>query len=302
MDRGREAVCLLTHFLDDRIVGIFRRLAAEAGDGRDAFVLFNRSDDNNPGFRPPPDLRIFSFVEDDLRALGYPHKGRHIQDVDIELFSFPFHRAHPEYRRVWVVEYDVDYTGRWSELFDAFRHSGADLLATSIHRHAVNPGWENWDSVRGPAGRPAAERLLRAFLPFSRLSEAAYQALDQAYRKGWRGHYECTIPTILTLAGLKIEDIGGGGEFVLPGNRNRFYTSTPTANDLSPGTFVFRPIRIATGERPDTLWHPVKPPATHYVRGWRTGRMAGLTRRAAAAARRCAAFVARMWGGWDARL
>lgn len=281
-----EAVVLLTHFLDDRIIGIYRRLVAEAGAGREVHVLFNRSDDNNPGYQPPADVRIFSFVEADLQALGFPRKGRHIRDEDIELFSFPFHRAHPEYERVWIVEYDVEFTGRWSDLFDAFADNDADLLATNMHRHHDNPGWENWQGVRSPSGRPPHRIMLRAFMPFSRLTARAYAALSEGYRQGWRGHYECTVPTILALAGLRIEDIGGSGEFVAPGNRDRFYTSTPTVNDLSPGTFVFRPVMAQAGDRPNTLWHPVKPPSTRYVRGWKLGRLALLTRKVVALSRR----------------
>lgn len=292
MTQSPEAVLLLTHFLDERIVTGFRRLRDEVGSGRDVWVLFNLTDDNNPGFAAPPDLRVFGFREADLRALNYPRKGRAIRDVDIELFSFPFQRAHPHYGRVWVVEYDVEFTGRWATVFDHFRDDDADLLATNLHRHADNPGWENWSSVRGPAGRPPRETLLRAFMPFSRLSSRAYHALDTAYGLGWQGHYECLVPTLLTAAGLVIEDIGGSGEFVRPGNVERFYTSTPSVNDLSPGSFVFRPVMAAPGERPDTLWHPVKPPSTAYVRGWRNGRLGVLARRA----NRLSQSVARLWG------
>ncbi|MBW7850593.1 MAG: hypothetical protein H3C38_08870 [Rhodospirillales bacterium] len=280
-----EAVLLLTHFLDEHIVSLYRRLAAEAG-ARDVRILFNATDDGNPGYRAPGDAAVWPFGEADLRSLGYPRKGRHISDLDIELFSFPFQRAHPEYEHVWIVEYDVDFTGSWSEVFDAFSSNDADLLATNIHRFADNPGWWNWRGVRGPGGRVATEALVRVFMPFSRMSRRAYATLDAAYRQGWRGHYECTVPTILTQAALRIEDIGGDGEFVRPANRNRFYTSTPTVNDLSPGTFVFRPVMAAAGGRPNTLWHPVKPPGTRYVRGWRLGRMAAANRRLMALARR----------------
>ena len=291
MTQSPEAVLLLTHFLDERIVATARRLRQEAGAGRDVWVLFTLTDDNNPGFVAPPDLRVYGFREADLVALGYPRKGRAIRDVDIELFSFPFQRAHPQYRHIWIVEYDVDFTGRWATVFDHFRDDDADLLATNLHRFDDNPGWDNWSSVHGPAGRPARESLLRSFMPFARLSARAYRTLDVAYRRGWRGHYECLVPTLLAEAGLVIEDIGGSGEFVRPGNRERFYTSTPTVTDLSPGTFVFRPVMHAAGERPDTLWHPVKPPSTAYVRGWRNGRMGILARRATTLSRR----MARLW-------
>jgi hypothetical protein len=85
------------------------------------------------------------------------------------------------------------------------------------------------------------------------------QAMDQAYRLGWSGHCEATWPTIINLAGLKLEDIGGDGEFVAPGNHNRFYTNTLSSPTLAPGSLVFRPARCWLGSQRNKLWHPVKP-------------------------------------------
>jgi hypothetical protein len=260
-----EAVLLMTHFIDESIVAAYRRLAAESGK-RDVFVLLNDSDNPNPGFRVPDDVRVFRFTVADLRRLGYPFKGRRIRDKDIELFSFTFWKRHPDYARIWVVEYDVAFTESWGVLFDAFADSDAALLATSIHRHAVNPAWPNWPSVRTPDGRPDLDRLVRAFMPLYRLSREGYAALDTAYRRGWEGFYEGIVPAILMEAGLTVEDIGGDGEFVRPGNRNRFYTSTPSSDQLSPGSFCFRPVHSEPGPGPERLWHPVKPP-THRI-GW----------------------------------
>ena len=264
----REAVLLMTHFIDDMIVGQYRRLVAESG-GRDVYVLLNKTDDINPTYRRPADLRVFEFTVDDLRALNYPIKGRRIRDKDIELFSFTFWKRHPEYARIWVVEYDVAYTGHWSELFEHFAGSPAALLATSIHRWAVNPNWPNWPSVETPAGPPGdLSGFIRAFMPLYRMSGEGYEALDRAYKAGWEGFYEGIVPRILLDAGLSVEDIGGDGEFVAPGNRGRFYASNPADNTLSPGTFVFRPIYAQPGQEPGRLWHPVKPPQATHRTGW----------------------------------
>lgn len=280
MTAAREAILLMTHFIDPMIVAHARRLAVESG-GRDVFVLLNRSDDINPTFRPPADVRVFGFTVDDLRALDYPIKGRRIRDKDIELFSFTFWKAHPQYDRLWVVEYDVVFTGLWSELFDYFSGSDAALLATSIHRWSVNPEWPNWSSVAPPHGSPAdLPRFIRAFMPLYRMSSAAYAVLDQAYRTGWEGFYEGIVPRILLDAGLAIEDIGGDGEFVRPENRNRFYTSTPSDNTLSPGSFVFRPIMTKPGAEPDKLWHPVKPEQSSHRTGWPIKRREQIVHRA----------------------
>jgi|AGTN01.1.fsa_nt_gi hypothetical protein len=276
----REAILLMTHFVDPMIVGHARRLAEESG-GRDVFVLLNRSDDVNPTFRPPADVKVFGFTVEDLRALDYPVKGRRIRDKDIELFSFTFWKAHPEYGRLWVVEYDVAFTGRWSDLFDHFAGSDAALLATSIHRWSVNPHWPNWPSVAPPDGRtPDLSRFVRAFMPLYRMSTAGYAVLDKAYRAGWDGFYEGIVPRILLDAGLAVEDIGGDGEFVRPGNRNRFYSSTPSDNTLSPGSFVFRPITAQPGPQPGRLWHPVKPPQSSHRTGWPIKRREQIVHRA----------------------
>ncbi|MEW5727741.1 MAG: hypothetical protein AB1918_07940 [Pseudomonadota bacterium] len=287
----REAVLLMTHFVDDAIVALYRRLRAESG-GRDTYVLLNQTDNPDPGFPIPGDVEVSAFTVADLRALGYPLKGRRIRDKDIELFSFTFWKRHRgRYDRIWVVEYDVVFTGAWHELFDAFADDDAGLLATSVHRHAVNPGWPNWPSVRTPDGPPDLSRMVRAFMPLYRLTDEAYRTLDAAYRMGWEGFYEGIVPAILMQAGLEVEDIGGDGEFVRPGNENRFYTSTPSDDTLSPGTFVFRPVHAEAGPEPGQLWHPVKPPA-HQV-GWPIQRRQRIVHRARVVAARLTQMLGR---------
>lgn len=297
MDGQREAVLLMTHFIDDMIVGHYRRLVAESGR-RDVYVLLNETDDLNPGYKRPRDLKVFGFTVDDLRRLGYPIKGRRIRDKDIELFAFTFWKAHPEYDRVWVVEYDVAFTGRWSDLFDHFAVSPAALLATSLHRWAVNPRWPNWPGIVTPSGPPADLSIfIRAFMPLYRMSQAGFQALDRAYLQGWEGFYEGIVPHILTNAGLTIEDIGGDGEFVAPENRGRFYTSTPADNTLSPGSFVFRPITAQPGPEPGKLWHPVKPPQATHRTGWPIKRRDQIVHRARTFARHSLAKLNQMFEG-----
>jgi hypothetical protein len=290
----REAVLLMTHFIDPMIVGHYRRLVSESG-GRDVFVLLNKTDDVNPSFNRPPDLKVFEFTVDDLRALGYPIKGRRIRDKDIELFSFTFWKRNPGYDRIWVVEYDVMFTGLWFELFNHFNTNPAALLATSIHRWAVNPSWPNWPSVITPHGPPPdLTNYIRAFMPLYRMSREGYAALDAAYKDGWEGFYEGIVPRILLDAGLTVEDIGGDGEFVAEGNRNRFYSSTPSDNTLSPGSFVFRPIFTHPGQEPGRLWHPVKPPQATHRTGWPIKRREQIVHRARTLARHSMARLSRM--------
>lgn len=60
--------------------------------------------------------------------------------------------------RVWVMEFDVDYTGRWDAFFEAMAGSPADLLTTMVFAEIESPGWSHWITGRapGPWGRTAA--------------------------------------------------------------------------------------------------------------------------------------------------
>jgi hypothetical protein len=84
--------------------------------------------------------------------------------------------------------------------------------------------------------------------------------MDRFYREGWTGHCEVTWATLLHTAGLRIADLGGNGEFVAAQNRGRFYENTMTSLEHSPGTFVYRPMKLPWPRlRRNMLWHPVKP-------------------------------------------
>lgn len=175
-----------------------------------------------------------------------------------------FFRLHPGHDHYWIVEYDVRWSGDWGELFAELAASPADLLAANIEPYANNPDW-TWWATMGHQGRQLPESYrLKAFLPFCRLSRAALHAIDSGYGAGVVGHYEATWPSLCQMAQLRVEDIGGQGSFTPPARRGRFYTNTPAALDMSPGSFVFRPAitegdlrRMAIG-RPPMLWHPVK--------------------------------------------
>ena len=167
-----------------------------------------------------------------------------------------FRQIKPEYDYYWMVEYDVEFSGRWSEFFGAFGDNASDLLSTSLYRQETNPTWAWWKSLVWPDD-PKPESI-RGFFPIARLSARAIDAIISAGQNGIDGFYETVWPTVVYHHGMRIEDIGGDGPFVRPANVNRWYTSTNTSEALSPGTFVARPIRFRPGGEPNKLWHPVK--------------------------------------------
>lgn len=168
-----------------------------------------------------------------------------------------------EYERIWVIEYDVEFSGPWNLFFRWFDDCQADFLATTIVRRSAIPSWQLWRSLEVPdsVGDIPHTAQLRAFMPVMALRPAALDRLVNHYATGWAGHSECVLPTVALRAGLAIEDIGGDGEFTPPKRQGRLYRNSPSNDQLTPGTFVFRPAMESMGKEPDMLWHPVKPPS-----------------------------------------
>ncbi|MEQ8857292.1 MAG: hypothetical protein RIC56_01470 [Pseudomonadales bacterium] len=272
----KTAVLLLNHFVDRALVDLYGQLGADCADTRDVFLLSDRTRASVSTARLPRGSREFTFTTRDLTNLGYPGKGgsigsreglRNMTLGNADLPVLLFFKHHPDYSRIWVVEYDVRYSGNWESLFAEFDGNDADLLGTTLQRRDQCPKWSHWHSLDLPTVDTDPGNWVRGFFPIYRMSARALVALDRAYKAGCRGHMEALLPTVLVSQGHRIEDIGGLGEFVQPGNENRFYQNQPATNRLSPGTFVYRPVLECVGDQPNTLWHPVKTPRPR----WRNG-------------------------------
>jgi hypothetical protein len=264
-DPVRTIVLLQTHYVDRALLKRFDKLAKSVPH-YEARILMHVP----PGTAKPPELGTVPnhFVttpeicdQDYINKIGGTD-WRVWRGGNTDLIAMHFFRANPEYDRYWFLEYDLRFSGSWATFFDAFEQNDADLLATAIRSAAAQPDWFYWPSLQVPDGveKPPASEMLACFMPLMRSTNRALAAIDQAYRAGWAGHCEVTWPTIINGAGLRVEDIGGDGEFVRPENRKRFYTNNPRNVDLAPGSLAFRPVRFCCGFRRNTLWHPIKPP------------------------------------------
>jgi hypothetical protein len=195
------------------------------------------------------------------RELPYREKHREHRGTfwprNIELPLLWFFQRLPHYSHYWLMEYDVRFTGHWSDFFAHFSRCQSDLLATTLFDHSFRPGWDNWGTLKSPWHIPEHERV-RALLSLCRLSNTALRTLHQAYCDGWSGHYEVALPTIVKAHGLSLEDIGGNGRYVAAGNENRFYCNTPEVGGLAPGTFTVAANAISDAYPPNMLWHPIK--------------------------------------------
>jgi hypothetical protein len=250
----------MAHYLNESILREFHSIQRSSSPFFDVKMLYDNSrKDFDPNlFQDRSDFYLYDL--DDI-ARTYRLMNQSQPSIFPGNCIFPillFARDHADVRYVWRVEYDVRFSGDWNFFFQYFIDNESDLLATTIFRYDFRPEWNWWKSLKTPVGTLNTKFLLRGFLPVFRLSQKASTVLNNAYHEGWSGHYEVSIPTILNYQGCSIEDIGGDGEFVKPGNKNRFYTNTPAAPGLAPGTFVCPPNDCGYGKVPNRLYHPVK--------------------------------------------
>ena len=241
-------------------------LRAELGERYDIVVAgYCLAGDALRGIETVP---TFAYAPDDLLALNYPAKLKGFAGDCysglVDLVPMRFFRDHPDYEHYWIIENDVRFCGEWSSLFNDLATSAADLLTTTVRTQAEDPSWAHWPTLHTGSEEIPQARLLKAFIPFGRISRRLLEACDAKYRAGWCGHSEVLWPTIALAAGLSVEDIGGDGSFTPPERRGRYYFNQADAWSLFPGTFVYRPcfteqdIVGPTGRFPGWLWHPVK--------------------------------------------
>jgi hypothetical protein len=254
-DAADTAVVMLTHTDTPRLVRHFERLEREAGIPTFRARHLGHLD---PGGGPAS----FELTNHDLarqlptRYAEMLRLNRNFDSgyTDINVWGAVTHELVANFKFVWIVEGDVDFSGCWSDFFALYADNDADLLASRIRRRSENPDWTNWIDVKVPEGvEPYA-----AFLPACRLS----RRFIEAYRRnisqgGWQGHHEAMEPTVAIAEGLKIENMEGTGEFA----------AREARVPLDPDTFDFRPTRSTSyfHEAPEKflkanfLYHPVKP-------------------------------------------
>jgi hypothetical protein len=264
---GSTVILLQTHFFNHSVARTFERLRKQCPPHAVPIVLIHVP----PGTPRPPllDTVPHHFVTTpEIRNPDYPGKSaggpewRIWEGGHTDLPHLHFYLRHPNFDRYWSIEYDVRFSGSWRTFFDAFEDNDADLLAASLRTAATHPDWILWPMLKTPGGGEpmlADHERIGGFMPVWRATRRAMEVMDRSYRDGWTGHSEVTWPTLISRAGLKIEDFGGHGAFVAPANRGRFYTNTMETWDLSPGSFVYKPVRHGTWWRRNQLWHPVKP-------------------------------------------
>ena len=255
--QDKQAVLFMSHFVDDTIIERFNSIGTD--DSFEKWLLLDTTNLHASSEYPPSEpKRTVRFSVEQIKTAGYqainPAK---VVPGSNHFAVLEFAALHPEYSHIWVVEYDVVYSGCWNEFLSCFPFD-IDFLTTDIRTINDDPTWCWWRSFRsGQCERKmSARQMVASFNPIYRLTRAAALHLRSAFLSGCKGHHEVTMPTILTRDGFSIEELGGNGRYTPKSRIGRFYNRD---------TFHWRPTidASATKKHKDTLYHPVKlPPAS----------------------------------------
>ena len=258
----KQVVILMSHFFDTYFIrGKYQRLREELDVNRyDVVLLFNANNKVKAMDIIPDTINAYVYDIDDLNELGYTPICGNLLPGSCHFPVLRFYLDHPSYSYYWLIEYDVDFTGKWSNLMDSFDYSNSDFVATYMTHYNVlkNRGWMWWNKSN-KMQYPVTE-CIRGFHPICRYSNRALNYIDQYQKKGYSAHSEVLIATCLYHAGMELEDFGGTGEFVKLENKNKFYI-IPTEQNI--GTFCYRPVYPIEYVRDngirEKLYHPIKP-------------------------------------------
>lgn len=243
----KQAILLLTNRTDYAVYDKYKKMLRDYGKRADVFLLFDTSKSVDYPITECFE-NIYTFNVSELIHEGYTA----LENGFLGNCHYPllkFRKDYSEYEYYWLVEDDVMFSGDWSVLFDAFICDKSDLLTTKIRNYADEPEWYWWRSIKAPKDTFLSENdLFASFNPIYRLSFKALDCLEIEMHKGWRGHFEAIVPTIVAMYGLTMRDMGGEGRFVKRGTENKFYTHD---------THTWTPLRVQK-IIPNMIYHPIK--------------------------------------------
>lgn len=236
----KTAILYRTHFYNGIIEREYRRLRDQFTEA-DVFLMIDVSRGLPKGI--PPDIKLFPFTNEDLKALGYVFVSIM---YNCEFAALLFQRRQPQYDHYWLIDCDVRYRGNWREFLGPFSTmDGYDLLATHVTNAIENPKWAHW----GESNVKFKEEI-GVFYSVVRFSDRALRFLDGQYREGRAGFVELIGSSLLHSAGFKVGDFSGLAHRTPDFVQRAFYT---------PKSFRWRPIQLWPWGNFGLLVHPVKP-------------------------------------------
>ena len=155
------------------------------------------------------------------------------------------HESPPTYDRAWVIEPDVVFAGRWTELFAFYdgEFPAHDLVSVNSTHSTGGSAWPH-----AAACTLCAEgdgRWQTAFLPVFRISKRLASAVIEVLRSNLTGHHEALLPTVCErLSWCKWTSISHGDVY----RYRPLITLEEAERDAKPGR-LYHPVKSAEALR-----------------------------------------------------
>ena len=252
--KRRQAFLVLSDKSEDKIIDLYETINNSTVNLGNSFLLFHQKDTALPAKFDHID--VFSFSESIITQSNYFPLGYSLVPGNNHYPLIRFFLKYPNYDYYWCIEDDVRFSGDWNFFFESFSKIESDFISSHIHFSKNDRNWYWWKALAHPYHVIPFEERIRSFNPIYRISKQALAFIHDALQSGWCGHHEVLFASLLYNAGFDIVDFGGTGEFVLPGNENRFYIDN--TDGLQDGTMRWRPVFKEIGSEKCKLYHPVK--------------------------------------------
>jgi hypothetical protein len=237
---------LLSGTLNDTTVARYRALCAGAAGQLDTALVLTDALGWAASALGLQNVEILRPDDIFLAAYGEKSKSRKIVPGNTDLVMLAFARRRPWYDHVWMVEYDVFFPQGFEPLLRIDAASDADLiLSTGPHIRTGCPKWTWWKSFKpgkGAEDLPDAEAAYGLFC-LSRYGAALFAALDRAYREGWTGHHEATVPTIARWAGLKVESVNAVARRAIATRVHSMTSFRVGSCEPTEGALIYHPVK-----------------------------------------------------------
>lgn len=244
----KQAILLLTNRSDYYVVNSIEKILSARNEHTDVYVLYHQNGSEIPDNLKPYEEKIYPFTSDLLYSMGYMPLGDSIAYGNTHFPLLDFFLHNPSYDYYWLIEDDVCFTGKWSTLFESYLSDDSDLISTYIRTFDDEPNWAWWRTLHTHDDQIERCNIVAAFNPIFRISRRGLSCLNEFLLKGWRGHLEVIVSSVLNYMGMSLKDMGVN---------NVYHGSEETALFYSCETHRYQNHRI-TQWMPNQIYHPVK--------------------------------------------
>jgi len=246
-DEKRTAVLYISHIVSPATIRNYFRIKEGMRSNFDVFWVYEGNHSSKILNLLP--INVFRFSKDEINIPEKSEKQTGITPGNTPLITIKFSNNN-EYDNYWFIEYDVQFTGNWNDVFSLTHECEADLIAEFIEFPFSDETWSHWESIDLPYAQVA-----RCFGPIRRVSHRMLGRYEDLLASGYWAHHEILLPSMAKHEGWAVEELND-----LAKKQRGGHIYTPANDQDEEGTLNYRPVTSTTwGKERNKLHHPVKP-------------------------------------------